>query len=424
MARGGYANRNTSAGAWKAIADVKTSINEPRTRTKSLLPFWLALGNRRNARCSILVHGDSTDEGIGAGSNDRMRTWASRMGATLRQQYTGGGGEIIDPNLVNFLPVSGPGAMANAGTVGPVVNWWGLSNNPAPGWTVVESLSGNGYALKANAAGSTLTLTVPASVITTYCIVSRRGPDATYGWTAAVTSGTAPVAPATGAVRDGVWSTLVNNSAANVITITAGGSNTVIDGATFFANNFNRGLAIFNVAKGGSRAYEWLPASRGGKDWIKDNQDPNVEAGVQGLIDMNPDLIIRGGFYNDMNLAAGRSAVQYKQDELDLIAGMRSVLPTKTIPVVLLTKWKAADTYLADATSRGRYWEDFVRVRDEIAAADPYCLHLNLTDIMPRPLSAEATNLSIGYFDNVHGSDRAYAAVSDLVANYLTAGVQ
>lgn len=134
---------------------------------------------------------------------------------------------------------------------------------------------------------------------------------------------------------------------------------------------------------------------------------------------MNPDLIIRDGFYNDMRFSSGRSAAQYKQDEIDLIAGMRSVLPAKTIPVVLLTKWKPADSFLASAVSYGRIWEDYVAARDEIAAADPYCLHVNLSDYFPRPLSPEAAAMGAAYADNVHGGDRIYGAVADMMAEYL-----
>ncbi len=186
-----------------------------------------------------------------------------------------------------------------------------------------------------------------------------------------------------------------------------------------FGNNFNRGTVVYNIAKGGARAKDWLPTSKGGKDWIKDNQDATVDAGVQGLIDMNPDLIIRGGFYNDMQYSGGVDAATYKQNEIDLIAGMRSVLPAKRIPVVLLTKWKPADAYLADPVSRGRIWEDYVTARDEIAAADPSVVHLNLSTILPRPGSQDATDMNIGYLDDVHGSDRAYGMLGDLLGSYL-----
>ncbi len=178
----------------------------------ALLPTRLALGNRRQAVARIVVHGDSTDEGIGTGSNDRMRTWPVRMAAYLRSINGNFGGEVFDPSHPNFLPCASPSAMHYAGTIGTLgVNWWGLTAVPT-GWTVDESRGPNGYALKATGVGSTLTLTIPAgSNITSMQVVYRRGPDASYGFTSTVSingaGATASVQSSTGAVRDGTVTT-------------------------------------------------------------------------------------------------------------------------------------------------------------------------------------------------------------------------
>lgn len=196
-------------------------------QSTALLPYRLAQGNRKYGRTTIVVHGDSTEEGVGTTSNDRTRTWPSRMATTIRSSYTGGG-EGADPGHPNFLPACGPGAMHSSGTTS-----WRPTGAPPAEWTIDESRGPSGYALKADAAGSVLTLSLPANVgVTTYALVYRRGPDASYSFTSTLNGGATTANPANGALRDGTWTSIQNVTAsvANTVVITAGGANTIIEG--------------------------------------------------------------------------------------------------------------------------------------------------------------------------------------------------
>lgn len=405
------------------VADTTTKEGLGSKLDAALLPLRLAVANRGYARTNIFVHGDSTDEGIGATSNDRGRTWPYRLGVAIRSRLTASnGGEIIDPRHPNFIPACSPSAMHTSG----VTSWWNIANPPT-GWVVDESRGPNGYALRSDGSGAALTLTLPSTHgATTLQLVYRRGPNSTdlfavtVNGTAEGAAGTLTLTPATGTVRDGTFTGIKNISTGTAYTVVctpSAGATPTIEGVLLFGNNYNRGTVVHNVAKGGARVKDWLDTTEGGKGWAP--LTATADSGVNFIADFNPDLIIRGGFYNDMQGTGGVSAALYQTQEQALIARMRAVLPSKTVPVILLTKWKPADAYLADPVSRGRVWEDYTAARDAIAAADPYTIHLNLDTLYPRPGSAAATSMSAGYYDNVHGGDRVYGAVGDFIASLI-----
>jgi lysophospholipase L1-like esterase len=362
-----------------------------------LQSFRAALANRAYAPVNIVCMGDSTVEGTGVGTTaaDRTKSWPDRMAEMLRQRFPTSGETAVQ--APNFLPVN---------TTSPIPT--GVTKS---GFAASSTQYGpHANAARSSAAGETLTFSVPAgtTAVDVFALGGTSITGWTYAWDGGAASGTQTVS---GSTRDGttVRLTSPNASLSHSLVLTTVGTNNYIHGLLMYNGNESKGIRVFNGAKHGSRLNQYVVG--GSYNWLQANQSATVLGGAQSLIALNPDLITLGFGFNDFT--NGDTAATLQANLTALIAGLRSVLPAKSIPVVLVGDWKPNTTNPSGAT-----WDDYVSAMRAAAAADPLVVPIALSSLMPDIGSALATTLAL-YSDTQHSNAKGYQMVADTLASFL-----
>lgn len=365
----------------------------------ALLPFHAALAERASAPCNIVVLGDSTEEGTGAGTlyTDRAKAWPDRVAALLRAWYPTTG-ETAD-QAPNYTAINTAGAVATGWTKGGT---WAGSTQYGP----------NALPARSSSAGNTLTYTLPATT-TGFEVFSLGGTSAT-GYTVTVDGGSASAtqgSPGTGGTRDGVRSALftVTPGSTHTVVITTVGNNNYIHGLCVYAGNETKGIRVFNAGKHGSRAN--LFANGGSYNWMPAAPAPTTLGGNQSVAALDPDLLIIGWGINDYTAAF--TAADHRAALENIVAGVRAALPTKQIPVLILGKWRP--NVASGSTST---WADHQAARTAMAAADPLVIYVDLGQFMPDIGSTQATTLGL-YADTQHAVAAGYQMAADAIVELI-----
>jgi lysophospholipase L1-like esterase len=366
----------------------------------ALIPFHAALANRASSPVNIVCMGDSTVEGTGVGTTqpDRAKSWPDRLAELLRQRFPTVGESAVQ--APNFQPVN---------TTSPIVT--GVTKS---GFGASSTQYGpHANAARSTTAGDTLTFsTAHIPIGTTAVDVFGLGGTSVTGWTYAFDGGAASgTQTVSGSTRDGttVRLTSPNSAAAHSLVLTTVGANNYIHGLLTYAGNESKGIRVFNGAKHGARLNQYVQG--GSYNWLQANQSATVLGGAQSLIALNPDLLILGYGFNDFT--NGDSPTTFKTNLTNLIAGLRSVLPTKLIPVVLVGDWEPNTT-----NPSGYGWNDYLAAMVAVAAADPYATFVSLGERMPNVASPLATTLAL-YSDTQHATAKGYQMVADELATLI-----
>lgn len=376
--------------------DIRAEQAQRAARVKAstaLLPWYAALAGRVNAPASVVVLGDSQEEGSGIGTTfaDRAKAYPNQLGNLLRSRYPTPGEAAVQPS--NFTPVNTPSALPTGITKGGT---WAAGANFGP----------TANAARSQSAGQTLTFTTPVGC--THVEVIGLGGTSATGWTFSINGGAASATQlVSGTTRDGTTVRIaMPNTNANTVVLTMVGGNNYIGGIIFYHGNADTGVRVFNCGKHGSRANQW--AFGGTYNWITSaNPTPTTQGGVQSMIGLNPDLLILGPGINDY--MAGVTPEAYAAALSSIIAACRAMLPAKTLPVILLGK------YTANVSSpAGIPQSVYAAQRLRLAKADPHMVALDLSDRIPAVASAPA-NLGL-YTDTLHATAKGYGLVAAQLA--------
>lgn len=393
----------TASDAVEKYADSRGFGTYDRKAASVLMPFRAALARRNTAAVRVAVYGDSTEEGQGITPttvDNRALSWPDRFGWLLRNKYPTDG-------LANF---QGCGWTA-ARTESALATGWTNS-----GWVNATSFGPDSKAMRSTAAGNTLTRTLPVGV-TGFDVVYVGGSSIT-GFTVTVDGG-APSATITQATsKDGHVYQGVRGLApgsAHTVVITSVGTNSYFDGLILYYGTESKGINVFNLGYAGRRTPDYLPGGYLG-GWM--NATPGIGSfqGAQSFAALNPDIVFMPYGYNDINVPVSKA--QFKANLVTLTAGLRAMIPTKTIPFVYLGKWNPDVTQWG--VGKPNTYADLVAGMAEVAAADPLSLAVNLADTIPAAGSSLATAYGL-YADSVHGKADAYLAVADSLTSLIAA---
>lgn len=368
-----------------------------------LQAFRAALAGRASAPVNVVVMGDSTDEGTGVGTTaaDRAKSWPDRFAELLRDRFPTVGETLLQ--APNYLPVNTTSPMPTGVTKGGT-------------WTATTNYGVNANAARSQSAGNTLTFPIPTGT-TGFEVVSLGGGSIT-GYTVAIDGG-APSATQGlgGSIRDGYKSALfsVAPGSSHTVVITTVGANSYVHGLLLYAGNETKGIRVFNGGKHGSRAENYRQG--GSYGWITGTPPtPTLLGGVQSLIALNPDLLIVGWGINDYTSnSPDVDAAAYRSYLENVVAGVRAVLPTKIIPVLVVGKYRpnAAQSGLGT-------WEEMIAARAAMVAADPRAANVEMSKRMPDVVSADATTMAL-YSDTLHSNAKGYQMFADTLAALVAA---
>lgn len=340
-----------------------------------LLPFYAALSNRAEARCTIVQIGDSITEGAYC-SDLAKATTPARLTQSLRARFpvtgvTGGRGWI-------------PARNSSPGTT-PIVTVAGGSSSTGwgPNWT---------YASLSTAA-DTLTVSLTG---TSFDIMYLKGSGFGVGYYtidggAAVTFDTSNAASLDGNI---LHVTMSPGTHTIVIGWSSGGT-VYIDGFIEYNGDETAGVNVVRGGYSGSSASTWNTST----SWQK------------SISVLNPALIILQFGVNDANAAGGnRTAAQFKADLNTMIAALRAQFTTPP-PFVLSMLYQTSETYVEP-------WQNYVTAARQIAAGDAAIVLIDHSVRMPAA-TASAT-YGLYYTDNVHPSDKGYALIAETFASILS----
>ncbi len=366
----------------------------------ALQPFRAALAKRITVPCNIVVMGDSTDEGTGAGTTaaDRRKSWPDRLAALLRSRYPTPG-ETVEA-AANYLP-------SNTGSplLVPVVKggvWAGSTNYGA-----------NAFTARSQSAGNTLTFSLPAG--STGFEVLSLGHGGITGYTVAIDGGAASATQGLGVgIKDGYKSALftVTPGVAHTVVVTSVGSNNYIHGLAVYGGNETKGIRVFNCGKHGSRAEQYRSGGQYG--WVPAVPSESALNGVQSLQAFAPDLLVVGWGINDYsNSAPDVSDVQLRTYLENIISAARITVPAKELPVLVLGKYRPNI-----AQSGLGSWDEYRAALGALDAADPLTTFLDLTKLMPDASSTRASQIGL-YADTLHANSFGYQMMADAVASLV-----
>lgn len=340
-----------------------------------LVPFYAALANRAEARCTIVQIGDSITEGAHCSDLGKATTPA-RLTQSLRARFpvagvTGGRGWIparnSSPGTTSIVTVAG----------GSSSTGWG------PNW-VYESLS-----------TGTDTLTVSLTG-TSFDIMYLKGSGFGVGYYtidggAAVTFDTSNATSLDGNI-------LHVSMAAGTHTIVVGwssGGTVYIDGFIEYNGDETAGINVVRGGYSGSSTSTWLSQTT----WY-DSIPP-----------LAPALIVLQFGVNDSNPTIGNlTAAQFKTNLQSLIAGLRGKFTTPP-PFILSMLYQTSNSYVEP-------WANYVAAAKQIAAGDAAIVMLDHSVRMPATTASATYGLYYG--DNVHPSDKGYALIAETFAAVLS----
>jgi lysophospholipase L1-like esterase len=370
----------TSAGSYSAANwNLSTTFARDSSYVPSdyskLLPFYAALANRNEARCTIALMGDSITEGAYC-TNLSTATTAARLNQSLRARFptlgvTGGRGWI-------------PAANSAPSTTGIVTASAGVTNSTAwgPGWqyasltsattTLTVSLTGTSFDI--------MYLTGSGFGVGYYTI--DGGSPVTFNTNAATTDGTI------------VHVTMTAGTHTIVIGWSSGGQ-VDIDGIVEYNGDESAGISVARLGYSGSSASQWNTSL-----WW------NISMAA-----LAPSLIVLQFGVNDANASGGnRTAAQFKSDLTSMIANARVHFTTPP-PIILSMMYQTSETYVEP-------WQNYVTAAKQIAAADAAVIVVDHSARMPATTAANTYGLYST--DNVHPSDKGYAMIAETLASVLT----
>jgi lysophospholipase L1-like esterase len=404
---------SNGSGSWWPTADHKTlSTLDSRYSTTgvaaanytTLTPFYAALANRENARCDIVVMGDSLEEGYPATSWERtIGGWLQQL---MRQRYK------LPDN-----PVPSLSAVGNArGFVGvpSAALQSAAPNNPFP-WTFTGGSNNDtgGFGPKFSARVMTTgtakaVLTVPTGGLTSFDIhhtTSSLG-SSTGGYYK-IDGGTAVVFSTNSASQTAA---LLHVASPVTSTIEIGrnaGNGVSLSGVTEYSNNESCSFNIHNCGIGGARASTWAGTAPSG-GW------------PQAMANLTPDLIIIGLGGNEYLNAV--PAATFKTNMLSLISIIRGA--GMSCPIILSTPYSAPTI-----VGGGDPLTAFVAAAKAIAAADPTLLLVDHSVRMPPTNATNTYGLynvldiaTYGFMIHGNANGNGYALMAETFAAAIAPG--
>lgn len=363
----------------------------------TLTPFYASLANRENARCDIVVMGDSLEEGFPATSWER--TIAGWLQQLVRQRYK------LPDNPVPSLSAIG-NARGFIGIPSAALQGSGV-NNPFP-WVFTggsnNDNSGLGPKFSARvmtAAGNKAVLTVPAGGLTSFDIHhTTTSAGSTTGGYYKIDGGTAVVFSTNSASQTAAMLHVASPVTSTIEIGRNAGNGISLSGVTEYSNNEAASFNVHNCGIGGAKASTWAGAAPSG-GW------------PQAMANLTPDLIICGLGGNEY-LNAIPSAT-FKTNMLSLISIIRGA--GMNCPIILSTPYSAPPI-----VGGGEPLTNFVAAAKAIVAADPTLL---LVDHSVRMPATNATNTyGLYHTDGIHGNanGNAYALMAETFAAAIAPG--
>lgn len=395
----------------------------------ALQSLRVKLAFRETAPVNIVVGapGDSTDEGSGVGNaadgSDRNKSWPSLLARGLRTKLTTTGETNPQPTP-NFVP---------ARTVSTVPTGWTFTT-PGAAWVTSPSATTRGFSIDgvgqaAPVVGAVATY-VTAVGLTDFELMYLRGADDTYSWDVSIDGGAAVRIGGTNDTPGGVEAcktkafTNLNPATTHTVSLTAVGTNAVLNGILPYYGNFIKGIRVYDLAQHGSNVSQWQAGSTFGFVKAGGNGPSVLTAPTNGYRRLDPDVIIVGGGYNDFKgsfsspaVISPRALTEYKSGVAAVVAAMRAPLPSKSIPVIYLHKWFPDPGF--GTNPYGESWSLYGQAKKELSDADPLGVFVDLSSIMPT-VTAAATAFPNMFADTVHGKQPAYQMVSDHFVSILT----
>jgi lysophospholipase L1-like esterase len=341
-----------------------------------LLPFYAALANRAEARCTIVQIGDSITEGAYC-SDLSNATTPARLAQSLRARFpvigvTGGRGFIPAANAV---PGVTPIVTLSAG-VGSSTGW-----GPALTYATVA------------AAGQTLTVSLTG---TSFDIMYLKGSGFGIGYYT-IDGGTAVTFDTSNATStDGnILHVTMTAGTHTVVVGWSSGGTVYIDGFIEYNGDESAGVSLVRGGHSGSSTSDWLSQTT----WY---------ASIPPLA---PSLIVLQFGVNDSNPAIGNlTSAAFSTNLQTLISGLRAKFTTPP-PFVLSMLYQRSGSFVES-------WQNYVTAAKQIATSDAAVVAVDHSARMP---TTTATNTyGLYYGDNVHPSDKGYALIAETFAAVLS----
>ena len=368
-----------------AVQPQLTALDAAKSsKTLTKLRRWYAgLGGREALPAELLMLGDSITEGVGASVLPRRAQNLLQRSLRAALGYTGAEWPYIPAHWGADWYAQRPSVCA--GTWTPA-DQYGLGKRavslPDATGSVTFTFTGTSCRLiyTRSTGGGIVRIVIDGGAAT--LVDSYQS-----GTTPSPASWSSP------ALARGVHTVVVTRDATSTT-----GEVVTAEGLVTYDGDEARGIRVVDGAHSGSWASQFAPET----EWADGARlvATGQAGGYAGA------LLVWGT--NDFG--GGRTAAQFKADNLTIIATLRARGFTGSIVLVLL--WLS---YGRDDTA----WTAYGQVLQDIAAADQDVLFFSMRDYMPDPTSTDSTSVLGLHGDGIHPTDRGMGYMADVYTQLL-----
>jgi lysophospholipase L1-like esterase len=343
--------------------------------------LYAAIANRNNARCDIVVIGDSITEGQGATAFTNR--WVTQANRAIRAAYpttvSGASGGL------GFIPIQSSGETS--------YTWPVTLASGSPGVFDLGPVRAC-----ADITGTTsFTWTAPPGTTSVQIMYYDAGFSGSFTWKIGSGS-TTTVTNASGLVD--LLTASIPISGGQVLTIAWASGEVLLDGIVHYAGDEASGITFHGCGHYGWSTTDWLGAEDDGLNW------------QQCYSVLNPVAVAIMLGVNDASTSAGNlSAATFGSNLASLISGIRGGATTlAALPLLLIAPYAASETY-NDAGG----WPAYVAAARAVAGADTVGAHM-IDLSYPLPTVASSWHSGALYADTVHPSDLGHVVAAEIVA--------
>lgn len=327
-----------------------------------LYGYYAALANAANARCDVLMVGDSIMEGNSA-LNISSR-WVNLAQTALRAKYgpaTQGPGFIPAQYFSSYGSAQIPWAFA------------GSTTN-----------AGFGFGFKGKQLNAAATATITQTCTSFKLLMSRQAADAV---TITIDGG----APATwtlvtsGAIQQ-TWSSGALAAAAHTIVVSRTAGGPVFTGGMFYNGDETSGVALWDGSRSGAKTSDFSTANT---DWI-------------GCLStqLTPSLIVLGCATNDCRVSGGGySAATFQTNTQSIVTAVRAKVAS--VPILLMPPYMPLGTLIEP-------WGNYIAALRAVVSGNSFCALYDMSAEIPDLTSDPYSFLA----DGVHPTTKGHALLA------------
>lgn len=354
----------------------------PSTGNAALANLAAAIANRNNARCDIVVIGDSITEGYRATAfTSRWIAQANRaVRAACPTTANGAGGGL------GFIPIQNSGGLTSF--TWPVANTAGT-----PGSALLGPVR---FSTACTTAGTTWTYTAPAGTTSVKIMYYDSVTAGSFSWQ--VNSGPVTTVSNAGAADD-IFTSAITMAAGDVLTIAYVSGEIWLDGLMHYAGDETSGITFNGCGHYGWSLPNWMQAGTG-QNWY-----PGFSAFTPAA------FAVMLGVNDAQSTGGNETAAQFQSNLAAFVADIRAdaIGMTKT-PVILIAGYEPNETTV-DAGG----WAAYVAAMRAVAAADT--VGAAVIDLNYRmPSVASAWDNGALYADTWHPADLGCALIGEIAA--------